>query len=242
MNESRKLKLPGIDPSEYNISIYKNFYERNQKVKRPNLFQLIKAIDAIDVKATYYSRLAELKRISTQVKELITDRKTISEFESVTRQTIQKKKEEAFDIKNPPVVSVEGTKKEDMSILMESFRLFRRTKDCAVTDEQAWLQIYLHKSAYLKQLYNCLVRHGLRYDLIQDRPEDKILYNLYICHTNSKGKDSKDALILLKREDLLEHYIEPYNAGYPIMFDGVTIKPETVKVIRVSCAKYQKDG
>ncbi len=93
----------------------------------------------------------------------------------------------------------------------------------------------------MTQLYNCLVNYGLRLDLIQERPDEMKSYNLYLSFNDNKGKEKRDALVFLSYENLIINFVEPFNSGHSIMFNGLNIKHDMIRIIRVSASKLKKD-
>jgi hypothetical protein len=111
---------------------------------------------------------------------------------------------------------------------------------CEVNDADYENISLTHKIQTITNLYECINNCGLMIDLINQRDENSEKYNLFIKYTDAKGKEKKDSILLIDKEELLEQYIDPFISGSNIMFDGTQIKYESVNTIKVSKGKFTK--
>ncbi len=83
-------------------------------------------------------------------------------------------------------------------------------------DNEVFSKTIENRRSLIGHLYWCIVRCGL-HELIKNRSDDKQLFNLLINYIDEDGKKRNEVLVLLKMQELLEHYIEPYNLKHDIM-------------------------
>ncbi|HXB41235.1 MAG TPA: hypothetical protein VNZ49_11885 [Bacteroidia bacterium] len=239
MNVASQIKPLLTDAYEVIISDYQDLYNRNYRVNKSNLYSLIQEFQALkngQLPFPTTSKESQLNNLNTKVRGLITDQKTVVDFQLISRKYLEQKAVDEFNAKNP----LRETNNEFSALLRDMTRAQRIEKECAVSEETVFKEKINHKMSVLVKLYKCLNDYGLREDIIHKRGEELDLYNIFVTYINSKAKEKKDALILISKDELEEQFVEPYNSKHSIMFDGVEIKSENVRAIKISVGKFKK--
>jgi hypothetical protein len=222
---------------ESTITSYRELYLRNKKNVKYELKQIIDELIKLKRSTLFYDLLTEdaLSALDSKTKILITDTFVLSEYGKITKEYLKQQKEFSFD-KNKP--EIERT--NNLGSLMEGMRLLERDTACAISTQEFINTAIPARIKALSDLIQCIEDYGL-HPFILEREVESALYNLYILYTDRKGKEKKDALVLLKKEELQEQYITPYLKKDLIMFNGTIIKYENIQTIRVSKGLQNND-
>lgn len=236
MYQSNLLADLKLDPNELAIDEYRQLYVRNQKVNKSSLVNLIASYEVLKKGSVpvLSSKESELSSLNMRAREILTDEQTRASFRLVTKEYLQKQAEKSFDLRNPRRKLNEPV----ADAFNEMLRAQKKARECKITDELLFQKKITYQLKFLINLYKCLNDFGLKSDLINQRGDKSDYYNIAIKFIDKKGKDKKDAVILLKNEELIEQYVQPYNSKHAIMFNGILIPHPNIHSITISVAKY----
>lgn len=224
--------------NEITIQNYRDLYTRNKEINWVALSRLAKELIEINKKPASFFKLEEIKAIDKKVFEIITDQTIINDYKLITKEYLTKQKEKQYQSKYPEAKLPDRPSLVEIMASMSYESKMRSA--CEVTEKEYEDTSITHKIKTLNHLSECIENYGLPFNLINERDENNASFNLLIKYNDLKGKEKKDVILLVTKDELIEQYIEPFNLGANIMFDGIRIKHESIAAIKISKGKLSK--